>query len=93
MRSPETEGVEMLLIGSNDLAIELGVPGQFRSSEFKAAVKAVSQACKKHGKVFGLAGIYENAELHDWARNTLMQASSQGQQDSGLLARSEQGSV
>ncbi|KAI1777394.1 hypothetical protein F4818DRAFT_439749 [Hypoxylon cercidicola] len=28
-------GVEMLLIGSNDLSIELGVPGHFKSKEFQ----------------------------------------------------------
>lgn len=81
------EGVDVLLIGSNDLATELGVPAQFTSDEFRSAVEAVSQACKKHGKIFGLAGIYENAELHDWALNKLEAGFVLVQQDSGILAR------
>ncbi|KAI0383987.1 Pyruvate/Phosphoenolpyruvate kinase-like domain-containing protein [Hypomontagnella monticulosa] len=80
-------GVEVLLIGSNDLSIELGVPGQFKSEEFRSAVEAVSKACRTHGKIFGLAGIYENAELHDWALD-LGVGFILAQQDSGLLARS-----
>ena len=81
------EGVDVLLIGSNDLATELGVPGQFKSTEFQSAVEAVSRACKKQNKVFGLAGIYENAELHDWALNKLRAGFVLVQQDSGILAR------
>lgn len=82
------EGVDVLLIGSNDLAIELGVPGQFKSTQFRSALEAVSNACKKFGKVFGLAGIYNNDELQDWALNTLGAKFILGQQDSGILARS-----
>lgn len=82
------EGVDVLLIGSNDLSIELGVPGQFESAEFRSAVEQVSSACKKFGKILGLAGIYENPALHDWAINTLGVGFILGQQDSGLLARS-----
>lgn len=83
-----TGGADVLLVGSNDLSIELGVPGQFRSQEFRSALEAVSDACKRHGKVLGLGGIYENKELLDWAINTLGAKFILGQQDSGLLARS-----
>ncbi|KAF0318943.1 hpcH/HpaI aldolase [Colletotrichum asianum] len=34
------DGVDMLLIGSNDLAIELGVPGQFSSKEYRTVLEA-----------------------------------------------------
>ncbi|KAI0198962.1 Pyruvate/Phosphoenolpyruvate kinase-like domain-containing protein [Astrocystis sublimbata] len=84
------EGVDVLLIGSNDLSIELGVPGLFKSDEFRSALERVSSACKKSGKIFGLAGIYENRELQQWAINTLGAGFILGQQDSGLLARSSQ---
>lgn len=80
------EGVDVLLIGSNDLATELGVPAQFKSEEFQSAVESVSRACKKHGKIFGLAGIYENAELQDWGLNKLEAGFTLVQQDSGVLA-------
>lgn len=80
------EGVDVLLIGSNDLAIELGVPGDFASKEYRDALEKVSAACKKHGKVFGLAGVYDAPELQSWALNDLGARFILGQQDSGLLA-------
>lgn len=79
------DGVDLLLIGSNDLAIELGVPGQFKSPEFRAALEKVSSACHKHRKIFGLAGIYDSPELQDWALNTLGARFILVQQDSGVI--------
>lgn len=81
-------GVEVLLVGSNDLSIDLGVPAQWKSTEFRSALETISKACKKHGKVMGLAGIYEDPEFHSWAINGLGVGFILGQQDSGLLARS-----
>ncbi|KAK1976395.1 HpcH/HpaI aldolase [Colletotrichum cereale] len=81
------EGADVLLVGSNDLAIELGVPSQFESPVFKEAMEVVSQACKKHGKIMGLAGVYENHKLHDWAINKLGVRFPIGGQDSAILAR------
>lgn len=81
------QGADVILVGSNDLAIELGVPGQFNSNTFREALGVVSKACKKHGKIFGLAGIYNNHELHDWAINELAARFLLGGQDSALLAR------
>lgn len=80
------DGVDVLLIGSNDLAIELGVPGQFESTEFRNALEKVSQSCHKHRKIFGLAGIYDAPEIQDWALNTLGARFILAQQDSGLIA-------
>jgi 2-keto-3-deoxy-L-rhamnonate aldolase RhmA len=79
-------GVDVLLIGSNDLAIELGVPSGFRTETFKSALAAVSKACKKHGKIMGLAGIYDQPDIHDWAINELGVRWILCQQDSGLIA-------
>ncbi|KIL92422.1 hypothetical protein FAVG1_04833 [Fusarium avenaceum] len=81
------DGVDVLLIGSNDLSIELGVPGGFQTQEFRTALELVSTVCKKHGKTFGLAGIYDAPEIQDWALNTLGARFILGQQDSGLIAR------
>ncbi|KAJ5209452.1 hypothetical protein N7449_003831 [Penicillium cf. viridicatum] len=80
------DGVDVLLIGSNDLAIELGVPGQFQSPEFRNALEKVSQSCRKHRKIFGLAGIYEAPDIQNWALNTLGARFILAQQDSGLIA-------
>ncbi|RKK07586.1 hypothetical protein BFJ66_g17511 [Fusarium oxysporum f. sp. cepae] len=65
------EGVDVLLIGSNDLAIELGVPGGFQTHAFRSALESVSEACRRQGKTMGLAGIYDNYEIQNWAINTL----------------------
>jgi 2-keto-3-deoxy-L-rhamnonate aldolase RhmA len=81
------EGADVILVGSNDLAIELGVPGQFKTNIFREALEMVSKACKKHGKIFGLAGIYDDHDLHDWAINRLDARFLLGGQDSAILAR------
>ncbi|KAJ0322250.1 hypothetical protein COL5a_008859 [Colletotrichum fioriniae] len=81
------EGADVLLVGSNDLAIELGAPSQFQSPVFREAMEIVSRACKKHGKIMGLAGIYNNHGLHDWAINELGVRFLLGGQDSAILAR------
>lgn len=81
------QGADVILVGSNDLAIELGVPGQFNINTFREALDIISRACKKHGKVFGLAGIYDNHGLHDWAINELRARFLLGGQDSAILAR------
>ncbi|CAG9936369.1 unnamed protein product [Clonostachys rosea f. rosea IK726] len=80
------EGVDVILIGSNDLAIELGAPADFRSDKFCQALTRVSKVCKKNGKVMGLAGIYNTPDIHDWAIHTLGVRFMLCQQDSGLIA-------
>jgi 2-keto-3-deoxy-L-rhamnonate aldolase RhmA len=82
-----TEGVDVLLIGSNDLSIELGVPGQFGSEVYRSAVEKVASATHASGKVFGFAGVYDNAEVHDWVVNNLGARFVLGQQDSGFIAK------
>ncbi|KAI6764964.1 hypothetical protein SNK04_013600 [Fusarium graminearum] len=80
------EGVDVVLVGSNDLAIELGIPGEFRHETFRRALTRISEACKKHGKVMGLAGIYDQPDIHDWAIHSLGVRFLLCQQDSGLIA-------
>lgn len=79
-------GADVLLVGSNDLSIELGCPGDHRAEVFKKALEAISAACKKHSKAMGLAGIYDNPELQGWAVKELGVTVMLGQQDSALLA-------
>ncbi|RMJ24547.1 hypothetical protein PHISP_04588 [Aspergillus sp. HF37] len=80
------ECVDMLLVGCNDLAIELGLPGGFQTAAFRSALESVSQACRRHDKIMGLAGLYDNYEFQNWAVNTLHIRYMLVQQDSGLLA-------
>jgi 2-keto-3-deoxy-L-rhamnonate aldolase RhmA len=51
-------GVDVLLIGTNDLAMELGMPGQFEHARIVSAYERVIAACQKHGKWPGMGGVY-----------------------------------
>jgi 4-hydroxy-2-oxoheptanedioate aldolase len=51
-------GVDVLLIGTNDLCAEMGIPGDFGNERVAEAYRAMIAACKKHGKFPGMAGIY-----------------------------------
>ena len=52
------KGVDALLIGTNDLCFEMGMPGQFTDPRVAEAYKKVIAACRKHGKFPGMGGMY-----------------------------------
>jgi 2-keto-3-deoxy-L-rhamnonate aldolase RhmA len=56
-------GIDMLLIGSNDLCTSLGIPGELGHPKLRAAYEAAAAACKNHGKHLGVGGIRGDAEL------------------------------
>lgn len=56
-------GVDVLLIGSNDLCTEMGIPGQLRHPRLREAFEVTAAACKKHGKTLGVGGIRGDLEL------------------------------
>lgn len=51
-------GIDVLLIGTNDLAMEMGIPGQFDHAEIERAYERVIAACRRHGKAPGMGGVY-----------------------------------
>lgn len=51
-------GVDVLLIGTNDLMMEMGMPGQFADAEVVRAYETVIAACRRHGKWPGMGGVY-----------------------------------
>ena len=51
-------GVDALLIGTNDLCFEMGIPGQFDDPRVAEAYRKVIAACRKHGKFPGMGGMY-----------------------------------
>jgi len=55
-------GIDALLIGTNDLCFEMGIPGQFNDPRVAEAYTKLIAACKKHGKFAGMGGMY-TAEL------------------------------
>jgi 2-keto-3-deoxy-L-rhamnonate aldolase RhmA len=48
------EGIDVLLIGPNDLSVSLGIPGDFFNPIELDAINHVADACKSKGKYFGL---------------------------------------
>ncbi len=59
-------GVDSVLIGTSDLTLEMGIPGQLEHSDVTAAYGAMIAACEKHGKYPGMGGIYEPALLRKY---------------------------
>ncbi len=54
-------GIDVILIGSNDLAAEMGIAGALDDPRMEAAYRAVIAACARHGKHAGMGGIYNHA--------------------------------
>ena len=52
-------GIDVVLIGTNDLCAELGIPGQFADPRVEDAYRKTIAACKKHGKHPGMGGVYD----------------------------------
>lgn len=49
-----TEGIHGVIIGPNDLADSLGVPGRITDPAVTGSIQTVVDACKKHGKHSGI---------------------------------------
>jgi len=54
-------GIDALLIGTNDLAAEMGIPGDFGHERIAGAYETVIAACRKQNKWPGMAGVYDEA--------------------------------
>jgi 4-hydroxy-2-oxoheptanedioate aldolase len=46
-------GVDVLLIGPNDLSISLGIPGEYETDMFRDAVSRIVAACQASGVAIG----------------------------------------
>ncbi|CAG9990062.1 unnamed protein product [Clonostachys byssicola] len=57
------EGVDGILIGSNDLCTDLGIPGQYDTPAYQNAVERVIEAGVKSGKPIGIGGIGGRLDL------------------------------
>jgi 2-keto-3-deoxy-L-rhamnonate aldolase RhmA len=55
------DGVDALLVGTNDLCMEMGLPGEVGHPRVMEAQQRVVDACRAHGKYPGLGGVYEPA--------------------------------
>jgi 2-keto-3-deoxy-L-rhamnonate aldolase RhmA len=52
------DGIDVLLIGTNDLCMEMRIPGQLGHPEVALAYEQVIAACRRHGKHPGMGGVY-----------------------------------
>ncbi|MBI5032620.1 MAG: aldolase [Chloroflexi bacterium] len=51
-------GIDILLIGTNDLCAEMGIHGDVGNPRVVEAYKQVGEACRKHNKWLGMGGVY-----------------------------------
>jgi 2-keto-3-deoxy-L-rhamnonate aldolase RhmA len=58
VRIAAVPGIDVLLMGTNDLCLEMGIPGRLEDERVVDAIDAVVAACRKHGKWPGLGGVY-----------------------------------
>jgi 2-keto-3-deoxy-L-rhamnonate aldolase RhmA len=59
-------GIDVLLVGTNDLCAEMGIHGQFADPRVPAAYEKVIAACRKHGKFPGMGGVYDPALMQKY---------------------------
>jgi len=53
-----TPGVDVLLVGANDLSMELGIPGELDHPDMVKALETIVEACRNAGIFPGLGGVY-----------------------------------
>jgi 2-keto-3-deoxy-L-rhamnonate aldolase RhmA len=56
-------GIDVLFLGSSDLAADLGVEGNKDAATLWEAAKRIVAACRAHGKTPGIGGITDNAHF------------------------------
>src|SRR5438034_1209429 len=61
-------GVDVLLIGTNDLTLEMGIPGKYDDPGVMRAYETVVAACKRHGKYPGMGGIYDHPTMEKYVK-------------------------
>jgi 4-hydroxy-2-oxoheptanedioate aldolase len=57
------EGVDMVLVGLNDLLADWGIPGQFDDPRVRDAYARIIAACRRRGKHAGVGGLATRPDL------------------------------
>ena len=57
------DGVDMVLIGLNDLLADWGIPGEYDHPRVREAYARTIAACRKHGKHCGVGGLATRPDL------------------------------
>ena len=79
-------GCDVLLVGSQDLAAELGTLPNWDAPAFWEALVQVGGAAKRHGKIMGIAGLYHREDILRRVINELGARWVVGAHDVGLLS-------
>ncbi|KAG9253763.1 HpcH/HpaI aldolase [Emericellopsis atlantica] len=78
-------GCDVLLVGSQDLAAEIGTSPDWDHPGFWDSLQKVGSAAKKHGKLMGVAGLYHRPDILRRVVNELGARWVVGSHDVGLL--------
>ena len=62
------DGIDALLIGTNDLCAEMGIHGDFGNPQVQQAYENVIAACTRHGKFPGMGGVYDPKLMDQYIR-------------------------
>ena len=57
------DGIDVLFIGTNDLTLTMGLKGDLLNPRVTAAYEKIIAACRKHNKIPGAGGIYDDAVI------------------------------
>jgi 4-hydroxy-2-oxoheptanedioate aldolase len=57
------DGVDLVMIGSNDLLADWGLTGQYEHARLRDAYARTIAACRKHGKHVGVGGLASRPQL------------------------------
>ena len=57
------EGVDMVMIGTNDLVADMGLTGQYDHPALREAYETTIAACRRHGKHAGVGGLSSRPDL------------------------------
>ncbi|MBX9698259.1 MAG: aldolase [Acetobacteraceae bacterium] len=85
-------GVDVLLIGTSDLTAAMGISGQIGHKDVYAAYESVAAACRRHGKVMGMGGVYDETHAAAYIRmgaRFLLSGSDHNLLMAGATARSQ----
>jgi 2-keto-3-deoxy-L-rhamnonate aldolase RhmA len=80
------EGVDVLLLGANDLSLELGILGEWEHPIFQDALRVIAEACRANNKILGISGIYTKPKIVQAAIRDLGARYILGHSDMGLLS-------
>ena len=60
------KGIDVLLIGTNDLCMEMGIPGQYDHKDIKSSYQKVIEACNKNNITPGMGGVYTDGLMKEY---------------------------